>query len=76
MFFEGIQKPILNIILSIECKIKKRKPKNVEKKEQSWRNQLPEFKTNQSTIVLALRQTYRPMERIESPGTNFACTVK
>ena len=48
----------------------------LKKKEQSWRNQLPEFKTNQSTIVLALRQTYRSMGRIESPGTNLACTVK
>ena len=63
-------------MLSIKFKRKKKKTKNVGKKEQSWRNQLPEFKTNQSTIVLALRQIYRSMERIESPGTNFPCTVK
>ena len=65
-----------NFTICIETQKTPNSQSNLEKEKQSWRNQAPWLQTilqsysNQGSMVLAQKQKYISMEKIESPEIN------
>ena len=65
-----------NFTICMETQKTPNSQRNLEKEKRSWRNQAPRLQTilqsysNQDSMVLAQKQKYRSMDRIESPEIN------